>query len=124
MLTTSTTGPMAARPSQSNLVSLCRFHHRLVHEGGINIERLDDGALRFVKPDGNSFDSLVPGHTSDWTRLLASNDQNSIRIDRKTAFTRWQGERMDYGLGVQVLLQKWRKGNAIAQRGEGVISSR
>ena len=32
----------------SNLVSLCRFHHRAVHEGGFNVEILDDGAFRFV----------------------------------------------------------------------------
>src|SRR6188474_1006350 len=36
----------------SNLVSLCRFHHRAVHEDGFNVEILDDGALRFVGPDG------------------------------------------------------------------------
>ena len=36
----------------SNLVSLCRFHHRAVHEGGFDVEILDDGALRFVRPDG------------------------------------------------------------------------
>ena len=30
----------------SNLVTLCRFHHRAVHEGGIKVERLDDGAWR------------------------------------------------------------------------------
>jgi len=35
----------------SNLISLCRWHHRCVHEGGIQIQVLDDGALRFVRPD-------------------------------------------------------------------------
>jgi len=47
----------------SNLVSLCRFHHHAVHEGGIRIEVLDDGALRFVKPNGKSVDSIAPGFT-------------------------------------------------------------
>ncbi len=99
----------------TNLLSLCRFHHRLVHEGGITIQRLDDGAVRFVKPDGKFFDSVVPGHTSDWTQLPASNDQHEIQIDKKTAITRWQGERMDYGLGIEVLLQKWRKGKGVSK---------
>ncbi len=98
----------------NNLLSLCRFHHRLVHEGGITIQRLDDGAVRFVKPDGKCFDSVVPGHTSDWTQLPASNDQHDLHIDRKTAITRWQGERMNYGLGIEVLLQKWRKGKGVS----------
>lgn len=35
-----------------NLVSLCRHHHRLVHEGGFGVERLDAGALQFTRPDG------------------------------------------------------------------------
>ncbi len=43
----------------SNLVSLCRFHHRQVHEGRIAIERLDDGAWRFVRPGG---DRWCPQH--------------------------------------------------------------
>ncbi len=61
----------------------------------------------------------MPGHTSDWTQLLASNNQNSIRIDSKTAITRWQGERMDYGLGVEVLLQRWRKGKGVSVENHG-----
>ena len=58
----------------SNLVSLCRFHHHAVHEGGIRIEILDDGALRFVKPNGAAVDSVAPGYTQplgDWKRLPA-----------------------------------------------------
>jgi len=46
----------------SNLVSLCRFHHRAVHEGGFRIERLDDGAPRFVRPNGTAVDSIAPGY--------------------------------------------------------------
>ena len=48
----------------SNLVSLCRFHHRAVHEGGIRIEILDDGALRFVKPNGRPSIASCPAARS------------------------------------------------------------
>jgi hypothetical protein len=85
----------------SNLVSLCRFHHRAVHEGGIRIEILDDGALRFRKPNGNAVDSVAPGFTQplgDWTQLPAG-----------TLVNRRRGERMDCGLGVEVLLQQARR---------------
>src|SRR6185295_6170416 len=38
----------------SNLALLCRFHHRQVHEGGVAIDILNDGALRFLMKDGRS----------------------------------------------------------------------
>ena len=92
----------------SNLALLCRFHHRQVHEGRVVVQILDDGALRFLKPNGESFDSIAPDHTrplSDWHQLLHDHTQQDIRIDQKTATTRWRGEQMDYGLAVDVLLQ-------------------
>jgi Domain of unknown function (DUF222)/HNH endonuclease len=92
----------------SNLALLCRFHHRQVHEGQVVIQTLDDGALRFLKPDGESFDSVAPDHTEpllDWRQLSAGHRQRGIHIDEATASTLWRGESMDYGLAVEVLLQ-------------------
>jgi hypothetical protein len=43
------------RTDQDNLVLLCRFHHRVVHEEGFLIT-LDGGAMHFRRPDGR----LVP----------------------------------------------------------------
>jgi hypothetical protein len=85
----------------SNLVTLCRFHHRAVHEGGIRIEKLDDGALRFVKANGVPVDSVAPGFTQprgDWRA-----------IPKGILVNQWRGERMDYGLAVDGLLQRARK---------------
>jgi hypothetical protein len=92
----------------SNLVLLCRFHHRLVHEGGVEVQTLNDGALRFVRPDGRCFDSTsaLPVQ-SDWTELRSSNQNAGVHIDPKTASTRWKGESMDYGFAVQALMQRW-----------------
>ena len=36
----------------SNLVLLCRYHHRAVHEEGFHITRLENGILGFLRPDG------------------------------------------------------------------------
>ena len=44
----------------SNLVSLCRFHHRQMHEGRVRVERLDDGAWRLLKPSGEESMSAAP----------------------------------------------------------------
>lgn len=92
----------------SNLALLCRFHHRQVHEGRVVIQTLDDGALRFLKPDGESFDSVPPDHTQplwEWWQLSATHRQRGIHIEEGTASTLWRGESMDYGLAVEVLLQ-------------------
>jgi hypothetical protein len=86
----------------SNLVSLCRFHHRAVHEGGIRIERLDDGAFRFVKPNGESVDSMVPGCTQP--------PGDASQMPTGTFRDCWRGDRMDLGLAVDVLLQQARRG--------------
>jgi len=39
--------------SLDNLIQLCRHHHRLVHEGGFDCERLKDGKFIFKDPAGN-----------------------------------------------------------------------
>jgi hypothetical protein len=62
---------------------------------------LDDGALRFVKPGGVAVDSVLPGFTQplgDWSQLPPGAQAN-----------KWAGERMDYGLGIEVLLQQARR---------------
>lgn len=98
----------------SNLVSLCRAHHRAVHEGGIVIERLDDGAWRFTARNGDSLDSSAPGHTSplaDWTALVATHREKGIWIDAETGATRWCGERMDYGIAIDSLTFQLKRGS-------------
>jgi hypothetical protein len=95
----------------SNLVSLCRFHHRQVHEGNIVVLVLDDGAFRFVKPDGRSLDSTLSEHTQplgDWHQLVAAHEQRGLHIDRHTAATRWDGQPCDHPFAVESLLNRWR----------------
>ena len=98
-------------------MSLCRFHHRKVHEGGIEVQMLDDGAVRFLRSDGTAVDSVAPGYTqplADWKQLPAAHEERGIRIDARTAVTRWDGVRMDYGLGVEVLLQQAKREKRVA----------
>jgi hypothetical protein len=86
----------------SNLVTLCRFHHRKVHEGEVIVQVLDDGAIRFVQPDGESFDS-VSLNRGDWRQLPAMHERAGIHVNAKTAATRWDGGAMDYGMAIDVL---------------------
>jgi hypothetical protein len=83
-----------------------------VHEGAVQVHVLDDGAIRFTQPNGQTFDSVAPGCTqplSDWTQIPAEHDDLGIHISERTAATKWAGESMDYGLGIQVLLQQAKK---------------
>jgi hypothetical protein len=89
----------------ANLVSLCRFHHRAVHEGRLIVERLDDGAWRFSKPGGESIaaTSVLPQHTrplADWNR------ERGIHITAETATTGWRGEVMDYAMAIDALIHR------------------
>ena len=89
----------------SNLVSLCRFHHRAVHEGGFDVRVLDDGALRFVDARGQVVDRVVPGCAQpggDASQLPAGKFADS-----------WRGERMDMDLAVDLLIQRSRKGTDV-----------
>jgi hypothetical protein len=101
----------------SNLLTLCRFHHRQVHEGRVAVQVLDDGAVRFVKPGGESFDGLAPEHVrplADWTQLVAAHRARGIQIDQETAATRWRGEMMDLDLGIDVLLQQAKRARDVS----------
>lgn len=95
----------------SNLVTLCRFHHRAVHEGKVEIHMLDDGAIRFLQPNGESFDSIAPGYNhpmSDWRELPKHHDRQGITVNARTAVTRWDGGPMDFGMAVDSLLHRVR----------------
>ncbi|MGH8250114.1 MAG: DUF222 domain-containing protein [Steroidobacteraceae bacterium] len=91
----------------SNLVSLCRFHHRLVHEGQVVMQTLDDGAVRFRRSDGQTLDSTPPDSTPqvDWMTLIAAHRARQLQITPQTSITRWRGEVLDYGIAVEHLFR-------------------
>jgi hypothetical protein len=94
----------------SNLVTLCRLHHRLVHEGEIRVESLPNGQWRFLHPDGRHFEVIGPSCKTpyDGHELECIHAALGIRIDKDTASTRWRGERMNYDQGVWVLFDRVR----------------
>jgi hypothetical protein len=89
----------------SNLVSLCRKHHRLVHEGGVSVSALPDGGWRFVRAGGRAYEP--PGVDAPrpyaGSELAAAHAAAGLAITAETAACRWLGERIDYDLGVFML---------------------
>jgi len=104
----------------SNLVTLCRTHHRLVHEGGILVQP-HGTSWRFMRPDGREFEPVRPASrpAHDWTELAETHAARDIDIDDTTAATKWSGERMDYELGVSVLCAQQERARQ-ARHGENV----
>jgi hypothetical protein len=43
-----------------DLISLCGFHHRLLHEGRFGVTRTDDGLFVFTRPDGKRIPECGP----------------------------------------------------------------
>ncbi len=108
-----------------NLVLLCRFHHRLIHEGGFSVEicrgRKETHAnvdasttgpttrFLFRRPDGTRiggagrFRGIVAGHPD---ALSTFHREHGPPIDTHTCRSRWGGERLDYHLAVGSLIYK------------------
>jgi Domain of unknown function (DUF222)/HNH endonuclease len=89
----------------SNLITLCRAHHRMVHRGEIVIKSCDDGGWRFLSNDGRPYKEAYRSDPPDcaWDSVHAVHESQGIHIDPSTAVTRWCGERMDYDLAVFAL---------------------
>jgi hypothetical protein len=92
----------------SNLITLCRAHHRMVHRGEIVIKVSADGGWEFLNQEGRPYHS---GYRNDppahqWNEILSINEEKGIYIDSRTAVTRWLGERMDYDMALFCLFNQ------------------
>jgi hypothetical protein len=97
----------------SNLVMLCWFHHRLVHEGGFGLRVTDDGVFVFTRPDGSRIEANGALHMRfrgsaatafELDRVFEQNLSRGVQIDDDIARCHWVGDRMDYGLAVENLI--------------------
>ena len=85
----------------ANLVLLCRFHHRLVHEAGYTIAVIAPGLFRFHRPDGTPVPHVAPPVTGDPARPLARNAAAGVVVDDITAIpAHWDGRTPDYSAAV------------------------
>lgn len=88
-----------------SLVTLCRRHHRLLHEHGYMIERLAGGGFRFRRPDGTPIPNCPAAPRRRPGRLVALNDRSRLDIDPDSCFPRDAGRPMDLDLTVWNLCQ-------------------
>jgi hypothetical protein len=88
----------------SNLATLCRFHHRKLHEGRFRIERTEDGLITFVKPDGSILETVPLGPVRG-PDLMKLNRELDLDIDPDTCVTRWYGDSLNLSACIDALLQ-------------------
>ena len=103
--------------SLDNLVLLCPTHHRLVHEGGFDVQRLDDGAFRFTNPYGVAIRPPRRRETSSPETIVVRNASLGIAIDCETATAHWHGERIDYDHALMVAMASWDSGDTRPEAG-------
>lgn len=94
-----------------NLVTLCRYHHRLLHRGAFSVamDTSGDRALPVFKtPAGRRIETSIHPQfegVSAETSLVAL-QRAAPDVDADTCITRWQGEDCDYGMVVDALLHR------------------
>jgi hypothetical protein len=80
------------RTTLDNLVSLCKYHHLLVHDRGYLIAAARDGTtFTFYRPDGTMIPASPPLPEADGT----IGDWHDADITPETIIPPWYGERLD-----------------------------
>jgi Domain of unknown function (DUF222)/HNH endonuclease len=85
------------RTDLDNLISLCRHHHRLVHESGHIIAPTDDG-FAFYRPDGTALPTSPSLPEPDGT----IEGCHAADIAPDTIIPPWYGERLDLDYAITV----------------------
>jgi len=87
-----------ARALVDNLVSLCKYHHVLVHERGYLIAAARDGTFAFYRPDGTAIPSSPALPNADG----AIEGCHDADITPDTIIPPWYGERLDLDHAIYV----------------------
>jgi hypothetical protein len=88
----------------TNLVQLCRHHHRLLHEGGFTVEAHGNDFV-FRRPSGAIVPAVPPGRRGRMTRVRRGTASASASGGWLGRRPRSAGEPMDLDLGVFALAQ-------------------
>jgi hypothetical protein len=90
----------------TNLLLLCRRHHRAVHEEGYQVTREPDGSVHFTRPGGRPLPEVSPPVTvpADPVEALRTcHDTHGLRLNGRTGRPLWLGEPLDVGWAIGVL---------------------
>ncbi len=88
------------RTELDNLISLCKYHHMLIHERGYLIAVSPGSAFTFYRPDGTALPNSPPLPALDGTIA----DCHDAEITPDTIIPPWYGERLDLDHAIYVCL--------------------
>jgi len=92
----------------SNLVLLCRRHHRLLHEGGFNVRLSKDGAVQFFHSRGRPLEQSPappPIGLHAARELVEHLEDAGILITGKESLPTWDGRPLDLPYVMECLWQ-------------------
>ena len=91
----------------TNLVSVCRFHHRAVHEEGFRVVPAEvEGQFRFLRPNGEPLPEEPPAARWQGAPLAPTDERLAaagISIGPHTATPEWYGEPLNLQAALDVL---------------------
>jgi hypothetical protein len=82
------------RTDVDNLILVCSFHHRLIHEHGYRIRWLA-GRWEFRRPDGTPIPTTPAPLTGNTESLIEMHTRARLQIDHTTLTPDWYGDRLD-----------------------------
>lgn len=80
----------------SNLVLVCRFHHRLLHEGSYEMRIARDGRFRFFRPSGEEIPDHPPPVSGEADRVADTSRLLGVEIGPDTPVTQHYTHRPNY----------------------------
>ena len=89
-----------------NLITLCHFHHHLLHEGGFSLTSTDDGVFVFRRPDGHSLLAGLPVERRFRGSALVEGDRcRGVEVGPDAILTDALGETMVTSLAMDTVLR-------------------
>ncbi len=84
--------------SLANLVTLCSYHHTLVHEGGFSITRTASGDIACFTPTGRCIETAAPTGHGNAHAIVETNSALGVDVSAATCDSKWDGLPADYDL--------------------------